>query len=63
MRILEKFDRRSRTILIDGEFRKSEATDGRDVIDAATEDVVAEIAEATATEVDTAVDSVHAAPR
>jgi acyl-CoA reductase-like NAD-dependent aldehyde dehydrogenase len=63
MGILEEFGRRSRTILIDGEFRKSEATDGRDVIDPASENVIAEIAEATAAEVDAAVESAQAAQK
>ncbi len=63
MDILEEFDRRSHTILIDGEFRKSESTDGLDVIDPSTENVIAEIAEATTVEVDTAVDSAHQAQK
>ncbi|MDH5355853.1 MAG: aldehyde dehydrogenase family protein [Gammaproteobacteria bacterium] len=63
MNMLEEFERRSHTILIDGEFRKSESTDSREVIDPATENVIAGIAEATRLEVDTAVASAHAAQR
>jgi betaine-aldehyde dehydrogenase len=49
--------------LLDGEFRRSEATESRDVIDPATENVIAEIAETTAAEVDVAVDIAHAASK
>ena len=60
MGVLQEFKDKSRTILTDGEFRKSDATDGRDVIDPATEDVISEIAETSASEVDAAVASGHA---
>lgn len=63
MGILKEFDAISRTILLDGEFKKSESTEGRDVIDPATENVIAEIAETTTAEVDAAVISGHAAQK
>ena len=59
----QTFSDLSRTILIDGDFRKSDATNGRDVIDPATENVLTEIAETSASEVDAAVDSGHAAQK
>jgi betaine-aldehyde dehydrogenase len=61
--VLTEFDHKSHTILLDGEFRRSEATESRDVIDPATENVIAEIAETTAAEVDVAVDIAHAASK
>lgn len=61
MGVLADFDNKSHTILLDGEFRRSEATQSRQVIDPATENVIAEIAETTAAEVDTAVEIGHAA--
>jgi len=54
--VLSEFDHKSHSILIDGEFRRSESTESRAVIDPATEDVIAEIAETTAAEVDAAVE-------
>ncbi len=60
---LHTFSNLSRTILIDGEFRRSTATDGHDVVDPATEIVLGEIAETTTTEVDAAVASGHSAQR
>ena len=56
MGVLSEFDHKSHSILIDGEFRRSESTESRAVIDPATEDVIAEIAETTAVEVDAAVE-------
>ena len=56
MGVLSEFDHKSHSILIDGEFRRSESTESRAVIDPATEDVIAEIAETTAAEVDAAVE-------
>jgi len=49
--------------LLDGEYRRSEATESRDVIDPATGDRIAEIAETTATEVDAAVEAGHIAQK
>ncbi len=63
MGVLTEFDHKSHTILLDGEFRRSEATESRAVIDPATENVIAEIAETTAAEVDAAVDAGQAAYR
>jgi len=54
--VLSEFDHKSHSILIDGEFRRSESTESRAVIDPATEDVIAEIAETTTAEVDAAVE-------
>ena len=56
MGVLSEFDHKSHSILIDGEFRRSESTESRAVIDPATEDVIAEIAETTVAEVDAAVE-------
>ncbi len=61
--VLTEFDHKSHTILLDGEFRRSEATESRAVIDPATEIVIAEIAETTAAEIDAAVDAGQAAYR
>ena len=61
MGVLAEFDHKSHTILLDGEFRRSAATEGRNVIDPATGDVIAEIAETTAAEVDAAVEAGQAA--
>ncbi len=63
MGALEEFDRKSHTILLDGEFRRSESTENRDVIDPATENVIAQIAETSAAEIDVAVDCGHAAQK
>ena len=56
MGVLSEFDHKSHNILIDGEFRRSESSESRAVIDPATEDVIAEIAETTAAEVNAAVE-------
>ena len=61
MDVLSEFDLKSHSILIDGEFRRSESTDSLDVIDPATEDVIAQIAETTTAEVDAAVEIGQAA--
>jgi acyl-CoA reductase-like NAD-dependent aldehyde dehydrogenase len=61
--VLEQFDNKSHFILLNGEYRRSEATDGRDVIDPATGSVISEIAETTAAEVDAAVDAGHIAQK
>ncbi|UCH41494.1 MAG: aldehyde dehydrogenase [Gammaproteobacteria bacterium] len=63
MGVLTEFDHKSHTILLDGEFRRSEASEGRDIIDPATENVIGQIAETTAAEVDAAVDAGHAAQK
>ena len=63
MGALQEFDSKSQTILIDGEYRRSVATEGRDVIDPATEDVIGQIAETTAAEIDAAVEAGHAAQK
>ena len=55
MSVLAEFDHKSHTILLDGEFRRSESTEGRDVIDPATGNVIAEIAESSVAEVDGSV--------
>jgi betaine-aldehyde dehydrogenase len=61
--VLNEFDSKSHAILLDGVFRRSEATESRDVIDPATENVIAQIAETTPAEVDAAVDAGHAAQK
>ena len=58
---LQTFSDYNRTVLIDGEFRRSDATDGRDVIDPATEAVLAELAETSVDEIDEAVAAGHTA--
>ncbi len=63
MGVLNEFDQKSHNILLDGEFRRSESGETLNVIDPATEDVIAEIAETSAAEVDAAVDAGHAASR
>jgi acyl-CoA reductase-like NAD-dependent aldehyde dehydrogenase len=60
---LEELDRKSHTILLDGEYRRSEATESRDVIDPATGDVISEIAETSAAEIDAAIEVGHAAQK
>jgi len=60
---LKEFDRKSHTILLDGEFRRSEATESRDVIDPATGDVISQIAETSAAEIDAAIEVGHAAQK
>jgi acyl-CoA reductase-like NAD-dependent aldehyde dehydrogenase len=61
--VLKEFDQKSHVILLDGEFRRSEGTESRDIIDPATENVIGGIAETTAAEVDAAVDAGHAAQK
>jgi len=61
--VLKEFDQKSHVILLDGEFRRSEATESRDVIDPASGDRIAEIAETTAAEVGAAVEAGHVAPK
>jgi betaine-aldehyde dehydrogenase len=63
MSVLKDFDNKSHTILIDGEFRRSSSGESHAVIDPATEVVIAEIAETSATEIDAAVDAGHAAQK
>ena len=63
MGVDQQFNDMSHMILIDGEFRKSAATETREVIDPATENVIAEIAETPESEVDTAVASAAAAQK
>ena len=63
MSVLKEFDQKSHVILLNGEFRRSEATESRDIIDPATENVIGGIAESTAAEVDAAVDAGHAAQK
>ncbi len=63
MSVLSQFDQKSHTILLDGEFRRSEASESRHVIDPATETVIGAIAETTAAEVDAAVEAGHTAQR
>ena len=54
MGVLAEFDHKSHNILLDGEFRRSEATEGRDVIDPASGIVIAQVAETAAAEIDAA---------
>ena len=61
MGVLSEFDHKSHSILIDGEYRRSESSESRAVIDPATEDIIGEIAETTVAEVDAAVDIGQAA--
>ncbi len=61
MGVLSEFDHKSHSILIDGEFRRSKSTESRAVIDPATENVIAQIAETTTAEVDAAVEIGQAA--
>jgi betaine-aldehyde dehydrogenase len=61
--VLNEFSQKSHTILLNGEFKRSEATEGRDVIDPATETVIAQIAETTKAEVDDAVEAGHIAQK
>ncbi|MEM7057458.1 MAG: aldehyde dehydrogenase family protein [Pseudomonadota bacterium] len=61
--IPEKFKDLSGKILADGGFQASTATQSRPVIDPATEQVIGEIAETTAAEVDQMVASAHAAQK
>ena len=63
MSVLKEFDRKSHVILLDGEYRRSEATESRDVIDPASGEIIATIAETTAAEVDAAVDAGHSAQK
>jgi betaine-aldehyde dehydrogenase len=63
VRVLEEFANKSHVILLDGEYRRSEATESRDVIDPATGDRIAEIAETSAAEVDAAVEAAHVAQK
>ena len=63
MSVLKEFDQKSHVILLDGEFRRSEASESRDVIDPASGDRIAEIAETTAAEVDAAVEAGHLAQK
>tara|TARA_B100000029_G_scaffold482456_2_gene532492 strand:- start:881 stop:2401 length:1521 start_codon:yes stop_codon:yes gene_type:complete len=55
MSMLERIEKLSHTILVDGEYRQSASTEQRDVIDPATENVLTQLAETTSTEVDQAV--------
>ena len=61
--VLNEFSQKSHAILLNGEFKRSEATEGRDVIDPATETVIAQIAETTRAEVDDAVEAGHVAQK
>ncbi len=63
MSVLEEFDRKSQTILLAGEYRRSDSAEHHDVIDPATEQVIAQIAEATPAEIDAAVDAARAAQK
>jgi betaine-aldehyde dehydrogenase len=55
MAAIEEFKRLSRHLYIDGQWRKSQAGDGVPVVNPASEDKLAEVAEATAAEVDEAI--------
>ena len=59
----ETFSELSRTILVDGQFRRSTSTEGRDVVDPATEEVLTELAETSPDEIDHAVACGHAAQK
>ena len=63
MGIDQEFNDMSHMILIDGEFKRSDTTETREVIDPATENVIAEIAETPESEVNTAVASAAAAQK
>ena len=63
MKAVEALRNWRNTILIDGEYRRSDATVSLDVIDPATENTISEIAETTQSEVDGAVDSATRAQR
>ncbi|MFT5505062.1 MAG: acyl-CoA reductase-like NAD-dependent aldehyde dehydrogenase [Gammaproteobacteria bacterium] len=61
MSILEEFKQLSHNILLNGEFRLSDSTQSRSVIDPATENVISEIAETSTAEVDAAVEAAQIA--
>ncbi len=61
--VLGEFNKKSHAILLNGEFKRSDATEARDVIDPATEAVIAQIAETTSAEVDAAVEAGHIAQK
>jgi len=63
MSVLQEFDNKSHTILIAGEYRRSDSAASHEVIDPATETVIASIAETSAGEIDAAVDAGHAAQK
>jgi acyl-CoA reductase-like NAD-dependent aldehyde dehydrogenase len=63
MSVLKEMQQLSGTILLDGAYVKSAATESLEVIDPATEQVITEIAETTEQEIDAAVDRAHAAQK
>ena len=63
MGVSAEFHDKSHAILLDGEYVKSQSTTRLDVIDPATEEVISHIAETSAEEVETAVESAQAAYR
>lgn len=63
MSLHEDFTRLSGTLFVDGQYLKSQATEGISVIDPATEDRLAEIANATEGEVEAIIDIANSARR
>ena len=63
MSVLKEMQQLSGTILLDGAYIKSAATESLEVIDPATEQIIAEIAETSEEEIDAAVDRAHAAQK
>lgn len=57
MSMLEKISSLTNNVLIDGQYLSSDATEARDIIDPATENVLAQVAETTSAEIDAAVAS------
>ena len=63
MATVDEFQRLEQAILIDGSYRKSSASDGRDIINPATEERLSSLAETTPEEIDAAVDVAQAAQK
>ena len=63
MSVLQEMKDICGSILVNGEFRKSKATESVAVTDPATEEVIGEIPETPAAEIDEIVDAAHAAQK
>ena len=63
MSVLQEMKDLCGSVLADGEFRKSSATESVAVINPATEEVIGEIPETPAAEIDEIVDAAHAAQK
>lgn len=63
MSVLQEMKALGGTILVDGSYVKSESTESVNVVDPATEQIIAEIAETTSAEIDAAVERGHAAQK